>query len=210
MDSVVYSEIKKTHYPEIKKILCKAFDFDENDVSPFCLRAHLSFYLHSYLRFATFRLAAEVDGRVAGFLFACAGRSVFSFCHWQDHFLFWFNALLLLFSKEGRRRLRFEKAINVCNTYLLRNKKDQFDSELLLFGVRDNMQGKGIGFGMSQRLFSWLKEHGKRRIFLFTDDVCNVEYYRANGYKLENQRELFICEPPEFRSIFYLYSKDIT
>jgi predicted N-acetyltransferase YhbS len=209
METIIYRRLRKNDYAEIKNIFCEAFRFDEGDITPFFLKAYLSYYLHKYLRSCTFGLAAELDGRVAGFLLGRGRRPFFPFHHWQSRISLPLIGFLLLFSEESRRRIIIDRAIDECNALLIRGKRERFDGELLLLGVRDDLRKRGIGNELTRRFFDWLRASGKRRLFLFTDEYCTVDYYRKGGYTLEAERELVVPLKPVFQSVFYLYSKKI-
>jgi predicted N-acetyltransferase YhbS len=207
MNSLVYRKIQKADYPAIQDIFCRAFKFEKGDISPRVLRIYLSFFLHMYLRLYQYGLAAELDGQVAGFLLGCFHRPVNPFYHWKDRLIYRWNEFRLLFSREGRRRVAINRGVERIDRRLMRGKEGRFDGELLLFAVREDLRRFGIGSELTRRFFDHLRNSGKRSLSLYTDGVCNVDYYRRNGYHLEGELLLRVPVRPVFQSTFYLFSK---
>ena len=72
---------------------------------------------------------------------------------------------------------------NQADRNLLQSCDDYFDGELVLFAVRGETQGKGIGRLLLQDFTQYMRGCGTEDFFVLTDDFCNVDFYIRRGYK---------------------------
>lgn len=86
-------------------------------------------------------------------------------------------------TREGRRYFKNSRIENQADRRLLQNCADDFDGELVLFAVRSEAQGKGIGRLLLQDFTQYMRICGAEDFFVLTDDFCNVDFYIRRGYK---------------------------
>lgn len=92
-------------------------------------------------------------------------------------------SIYLYGTREGRRYFRNSRIENRADRHLLRDCIDDFDGELVLFAVRNEAQGKGIGRLLLRDFTQYMRDRGAEDFFVLTDDFCNVDFYIRRGYK---------------------------
>lgn len=183
----------------VRGMFCQAFELDCYSKSRFAMRHLLDHYLYGYLREADFAIAACVNGAVAGFLLGCGqrrrGNRIYSL-------LRAYHRLFLPFSRGGRGYMRCKQLIDQADASL-KAAAPEADGELMLFVVRPEDRSLGTGREMLRAFRKWLIRRDAHTMQLFTDDYCDVDYYRARGYEQLGVRHI------EFRpgdaSSFYLF-----
>ncbi len=145
-------------------------------------------YLLSFLKDSTYSVTAVLpSGIPCGYLFGlCASDSRRKNNRAFRRFLIslrqFTDCVLLSTSKYGRIYLEHMKEVDRAFKALSRAIPADCDGELLLFIVRGDLGGKGIGSRLLADFKDYLQMNGCRRYFLHADDDCNTGYYDKHGY----------------------------
>lgn len=200
MEDIKFDKFRISDLRRVRRMFCEAFELDCYSDSRFVMRHLLDHYLCGYLCESDYAIVARSMRGVEGFLLGCASQRrgmyiyrLFKACH----------RLFLPFSHGGRGYIRCKRLIDDADASL-RREASMADSELQLFVVDKDAWGTGIGRSMLLEFRKWLMERGAGSMQLFTDDYCDVEYYRKRGYEQLGVREIEFM--PGAASMFYLFS----
>lgn len=192
------SDIKR-----VRDIFCEAFELQCYGDSGFVLRHLLDHYLTGYLMEADYAVTARSEAGIEGFLLGCSDKRDGGA---RYALMKAYHRLFLPLSGGGRAYIRCKKLIDDADA-ALRRVAPPPESELILFVVRGESRGRGIGRFMLMDFKSWLVERNIRRMQLFTDNWSDVEYYRDRGY--EQLGVEYIEFFPGDHSEFYLFAIDV-
>ena len=203
MDELRLEKFRISDLKRIRNIFCEAFELQCYGDSGFVLRHLLDHYLCGYLMEADYAIKACSENGIEGFLFGCSGKRggnpVYAF-------LKAYNRLFLPVSGGGRAYNRCKQLIDDADA-ALRRAAPPPESELLLFVVRAESRGRGVGRFMLADFKNWLLNQGIKRMQLFTDNWSDVDYYRDRGY--EQLGVEYIEFFPGDESEFYLFAIDV-
>ena len=211
MEGIVYRQIRKSDYEEIKDLINVSFfieDYVENDK---VLDLELDCELYEALVEQSYTCIAEKDGKVVGVLMGQA-KSDYSVFRHLDHYIKYYSNLIkwriLAFLKKDR--LADSKKINETYDYFLENSKEEYDGVLSLFIVSEEVRGCGIGKELIRKFKSYLNNEGVEKIYLFTDSFCNYEFYDHLGFKRKNKKIINYLRNNKRNNLdIYLYSYEL-
>lgn len=187
----------------VRDMFCEAFELGCYSKNRFVMRHILDHYLCCYLAGTDMAIAAEDDDGIAGFLLGCTqkrnGRAIY-------RLLKLYHSMFLPFSHGGRAYIRCKRLIEDADMSM-RAEAPVPESELQLFVVRADKRGSGIGRKMLTEFKILLMKNGVQNMQLFTDDYCDVEYYRIRGYEQLGARHIEFA--PGIDSMFYLFSTTV-
>lgn len=185
---------------KVRGMFCEAFGLDCYSESRFVMRHLLDHYLCGYLMESDYAITVRNAYGVEGFLLGCTqkrkGKPVY-------RFLRAYHRIFLPFSHGGRGYIRCKRLIERADA-AMRREAPVPESELILFVVRPESRGGGVGRGMLMVFRDWLVENNVKSMQLFTDDYCDVDYYRRRGYVQLGKRRIEFM--PGVGSWFYLFT----
>lgn len=185
---------------KVRDMFCEAFELDCYSKSSFVMRHLLDHYLCGYLTEADYAVTLRMDGRVAGFLLGCDssrnGKRIY-------RLLRLYHKFFLPFFRGGRSYIRCKRLIEDADSSM-RAEAPAPEGELILFVVRKDLRGQGVGRNMLLTFRDWLIKREVRNMQLFTDDYSDVDYYRTRGYEQLGVRNVEFA--PGIDSYFYLFS----
>lgn len=199
MDAVHFRRFEARDVARVRDMFSEAFKLGIYSDDPFVMRHLLDHDLCAYLGRATYSVVAEAGERALGFL---VGASRFDE-RIGYRLMELYHALFLIFRRAGRTYLREQRLIARADRSMRKNAPPA-DCELILFVVDKGARGKGVGREMLRRFRRFLEARGAKRLFLFTDDYSDVNYYRVRGYVQEGVREISFS--PDDAARFYLFS----
>lgn len=147
-------------------------------------------YLHGCLQKATLARVAVRDGTPVGFLLARRKHSPPILLPEE-----WFKPERLEHI-DASERFAIEKYRAILDQYtkeceaLLHESGQDFDGEIVLFAVRSDLRGNGIGKKLYSHAVGYFQQ---TRFFLYTDSGCNYSFYEVQGMK--KQAESSIASP---------------
>lgn len=200
MSDMELREFRISDVRRVRDMFCEAFELDCYSKSRFVMRHLLDHYLCGYLMEADYAVTMRSGNETTGFLLGCSekrrGRSIYRFLRAYH------RAFLPLF-RGGRAYMRCKKLIEDADSSM-RSKAPSPESELILFVVRSDLRGRGEGCRLLMEFRNWLVENNVKNMQLFTDDYCDVDYYRERGYTQLGVRHIEFA--PGIDSYFYLFS----
>ena len=186
--------------PRVRDMFCEAFELDCYSKSRHVMRHLLDHYLCTYLRESDYAITVSQKETIVGFLFGCGpkrhGRAIYKIIRT-------YHGLFLPLSRGGRAYIRCKGLIEAADRSL-HDEAPAADSELMLFVVRSDLRGSGVGKTMLMEFKRWLVDNGIKDMQLSTDDYCDVDYYRRRGYTELGVRHIEFI-PGEIRK-FYLFT----
>lgn len=208
--AIEYMPMTKQDYNDIKRLITEAW-FSEYPFKEKYIKLYASGYLNLYLSESDYKMVAKDDGKVVGFIFgnfkkASLKQRIIS------NFKLFIYSIYMLFSYPGRRGLKITLITHKVNKKLLAPFKKDLSSELKLFIVDENYQGRGIGSTLEKNYTKYLKEHGVKNVFLFTDTYSNYEYYEHRGYTRHGALPVdFKIKDSEIDPLseYYIYIKEL-
>lgn len=134
------------------------------------------FYIGRHLSRCSFAEVCEIDGEFAGFIIGTAENEEPLFSKEEfptkEVVPWWMKfSMLKIIKANGRMRAKCQDR--------------GFDSELQLYITDKKFRGSGVGSALMERFMDYLKETGHKKMFLYTDDYCSVDYYLKRGFKEE-------------------------
>ena len=183
-DSISYRTLQRTDYPALTKMLCETWhkqdpQMDE-DLQMKLAQIDLEYCL---ARTTTAEVAVrdgEVVGAVLGRIDAQETRKGIN----QHHRSVMKIMGPLFFNKSAHQALKNMLNAEKADRQMIKQaKKDghAYDGEIVLFIVREDMRGQGIG----QHLFDWMlnefKVNNVEHYFLYTDTDCDYGFYEDRG-----------------------------
>lgn len=189
-----------TDIARVRDMFCEAFELECYSQSRFVMRHLLDHYLCTYLMDADYAMTAFSDKGVEGFIIGCIGTGRNRIAY---RLLRTYHRAFLPLSRGGRSYMRCKALIEEADASL-KESAPEADGELVLFVVRKESRGKGVGRLMLGDFKRILTERSLKSMQLFTDDYCDVDYYRARGYRQQGVR--YIEFMPGDARAFYLFS----
>ena len=203
MDNITLDEFRVSDIPKIRDIFCEAFELECYGDNRFVHRHLLDHYLCGYLMEADHAVIARSENGIEGFLFGCSGdrngNPIYAIMKA-------YHRLFLPFSRGGRGYIHCKRLIDNADE-ALRLAAPPPEGELLLYVVRRESRGKGVGRQMLTAFKKWLQNRGIARMQLFTDNWSDVDYYRKRGYEQLGVEHIQFF--PGDESEFYLFAIDV-
>lgn len=92
------------------------------------------------------------------------------------------NVIPLKTNRYGRIYLEHRRDTLRALSRLERSVPAGCEGELILFAVREDLRGKGIGSRLIADFQDYLRRNGCGGYYLCADDYCNTGYYEKHGY----------------------------
>lgn len=211
MEDIVYRQIRKSDYEEIKELININFFIEDNVENDKVLDLELDCELYEALVEQSYTCIAEKDGKVVGVLMGQAKSDYELFKHISDYIKYYINLIkwrTLAFLK--RDELSDAKKINETYDYFLENCKEEYDGVLSLFIVSKEVRGCGIGKELIKKFKTYLNKEGVEKIYLFTDSICNYGFYDHLGFKKKKEKLIrYIRNDKKGCLDIYLYSYEL-
>ncbi|EGT3616480.1 GNAT family N-acetyltransferase [Clostridium perfringens] len=213
MGEINYRKIEKTDYEEVKKIINEAFKLYKLIDDEKLLDKVLTIYLHSCLQETTYSLVATKYNKPMGVILGNVFKN-----HSITNSIYHFGVILSNYisialgnSKEKKELKQF---VTVSKAYekLLEDRKAEFQGSITLFAVREGYRGYGIGKKLVGNLLDYMRENEVKKLYLFTDTICNYGFYESHGFKRLDTITLDMSSPSQdFISSLdvFLYSYDL-
>jgi GNAT superfamily N-acetyltransferase len=202
----VYRDIRDGDADEMAEVLsltCNPRGYTLDDTRK---REVFGIYLAGLLARTTYACVAEVDGRIAGYILGgvvgdepvdgcdrgSAVRGPGATC--PDDALWMVRDLRAILEAD-------ERMLTMCA-------ECGFDSELLMYILRPELKGRGIGRRLLTGFLDHLRERGCSRMFLFTDWFSDAHAFMHMGYV--QTAFAMVEQGPGNRSYpFYIFSREL-
>ncbi|MUH59757.1 GNAT family acetyltransferase [Bifidobacterium sp. GSD1FS] len=203
-DSISYRTLQRDDYPALTKMLCDAWHKQTEDINDELGMKLAQIDLeHSLARTTTAEVAVcddEVVGVVLGRIDSQETRMGLNKHHR--------NVMRIMgplfFNKSAHKALQEMLDAEKTNRRMIDQAKKEghaYDGEIILFLVREDMRGKGIG----THLFNWILDEFKandvENYFLYTDTGCNYSFYEENGMARREEMPMAPRTPQEDKEV---------
>lgn len=206
MDSTIkYRKFKSSDITYMEEMFCKAFELESYSSDKHVMHHILANYLYTYLQRESYIIIAECNSRPVGFLIGNYRDKIKNKTRIKYYLLRQYHKAFLTHISSGQKYFHCKSLIQKTDKALIKAKQSAFDSELILFVVDDSVQGRGVGTTMLHMFKEYLLSNGGRKLYLYTDDYSNVNYYRRMSFKEENSRRIRL-DKGEKPAGFYLFS----
>jgi ribosomal protein S18 acetylase RimI-like enzyme len=188
----------------IKKMVDETWEFNAYSDNTLITNLILSDYLKSLFNKSNYSDIAVYNDQPVGFLFGrcdtISGENLKTLLPFENH------NTETIDDTGWNIYLRDLKKIKDADDFLIKDKKDLFDGELILFIIDGHHRKSGIGRTLLERFMKHLRENNVKRAYLFTDDYCNFEFYDKIGFHKENVTSINLSDSNDRK--FFLYSFD--
>lgn len=113
----------------------------------------------------------------------------------------------MAFTKAGEPACDYADLYEAVDDALLRQTKKTYDGELVFFAVSQKARGKGVGEGLYTRFEDWMRGHGAREIYVFTDSTCTFGFYPRHGFARRGEMTRTAALRRGEAIDFYIYDK---
>lgn len=187
MNEITYRKIEKTDYEEVKKIINEAFRLYKLIADEKLLDKVLTIYLHSCLQETTYSLIATKDNKPIGVILGNVSKnnSITNSIYHFGVILSKYISIALGNSKEKKELKQFA-TVSKAYEKLLEDRNNEFQGSITLFAVREGYRGFGIGKTLVNNLLNYMRENQVKKLYLFTDTICNYGFYESQGFKRLN------------------------
>lgn len=199
---ITFREIHKSDYNTLSKLISDTWNF-EKYCSPKVARKMSMLYLFSCLTNQTFTCVAENNGEAVGIIMGKDEEKHRKPLKYVFRELF--SLISVIFSKEGRKVLKFFHEFDKIDKALLEKCGMFFEGELAFFAVRSDQQGTGIGKNLYNRFLDYMNSQDIESFFLFTDSSCNYGFYEHQGIDRLEATKFSLRPYSEEDMMFYLY-----
>ncbi len=208
--AIQYMPMTKADYEDIKRLITEAW-FSDYPFKEKYIKLYANGYLNMYLAESDYMMVAKDNGKLVGFLFGNLNKAPLK-QRIVSNFKLFLYSIYMLFSYPGRRGLKITLITSKVNKKLLKPYKKNTKNELSLFIVDESYRNKGVGSTLEKMYTDYLKEHGVKNVFLFTDTYSNFAYYEHRGYKRKGALPVdFKIKDSEIDPIseYYIYIKEL-
>ncbi|MEW9096120.1 MAG: GNAT family N-acetyltransferase [Clostridiaceae bacterium] len=207
MSSIIYREIKRSDYDQIREIINQSFGLYKCVDNGKILDSMLHAYLQSCLAEQTFHCVAEKDGKVIGVIMGQAKNKYHALAHLTPAIsLIWYSLKMNAQAALHHCDIDVYKRLHQIYHEFLIGREKEFDGVLTLFAVSEECRGLGVGKTLLHKLLDYLKENGVKHIYLYTDSFCNVGFYESQGFERLSEKGMMITrEHRETTMDVYMY-----
>ena len=181
-------DYKEADFGDCLHLVNNVWDFDKHFSPPELSKFFQRIYTGSSLAGSNFLKVVEEDNQIKGFLFGkienqALYKNEFSGIWRQLKVLF---KLLRFKGVHFNRKLTYLKYINV-HERNRRKAEPRKNSEITLFVVNSESQGKGFGKILLNEFISSCHKNNVKRIILETDQESNYGFYEHIGFKIKGR-----------------------
>lgn len=206
MNKVIYRDLSREDYEQIKYLIDEAFEFSTFIKDRKFLDYTLTLYLQSCILDSSFGKVAIKDGNVIGVILGNASNDK-NRLKKPHNILASLCSLFKLTFLSWKNREAIKSFIKINNTYkeIIQGKNEDFDGVLQLFIVSEKSRNLGLGKTLLSQLLEYMKEMSVKSFYLYTDDRCNYKFYERQNFKRINEKEISIHSFKQKLNVF-LYS----
>ncbi|MGL5507140.1 MAG: GNAT family N-acetyltransferase [Paraclostridium sp.] len=191
MKEVIYRELIKDDYNQVKKLICEAFGFDEFIKDPKVLDSILTVYLQGCIFDSSFSKVAVKNNQVIGIILGKANNDKKNIRKLHNSFSYLNNIIKLALCGSENKKL-IKEFSKVTSTYkdIIKGKEDSFQGCIQLFIVSKESRGLGIGKSLVASLFEYMKFMNVNSLYLYTDTRCNYGFYDSQNFNRLCEKEI--------------------
>lgn len=191
MNKVIYRELVKEDYKEVKNLICEAFGFSNFIKDKNILDIVTHFYLQECVSDSSFSKIAEMDNKVIGIILG-KEKSDERTLHELNNKSLVSEKVLETIMVDEENRMMIKEFSKIQDTYkeIIKGKERDFDGCIQLFIVAKEARGLGIGKELLKYLFEYMKSLKVNSLYLYTDTRCNYGFYDSQNFERLVEKEL--------------------
>lgn len=191
MNKVIYRELMKEDYKEVKNLICEAFGFSNFIKDNNILDIVTHFYLQECVSDSSFSKIAEMDNKVIGIILG-KEKSDERTLHELNNKSLVSEKVLETIMVDEENRMMIKEFSRIQDTYkeIIKGKERDFDGCIQLFIVAKEARGLGIGKELLKYLFEYMKSLKVNSLYLYTDTRCNYGFYDSQNFERLVEKEL--------------------
>jgi len=205
-------DFKESDFDHCQRLVNKVWQFDTHFQPPQLAKFLTRIYAGGSLAESNFRKVVEENDCILGFLFGKIEKLPFLKSEYGGFLgqIKILRELLFISGLSIRRKLAYLQKINT-HEENRRAVEDCESSEVLLFVVDPDAQGKGWGKKLLHSFMDECRKYQLRRIVLETDSESNYEFYKHLGFSVKGDFHSPLLQ--EFSGMSgqtYIYEIDLT
>lgn len=191
MNSVIYRDLVKADYEDIKNLIDEAFEFNKWIEDKSFLNTMLDLYLQSCILDSSFAKVAEKNNAVIGIILGSAKKDKKRLRKFHNILNSCCSVFKLLFTRKQNKKA-IKSFLEIDKTYkeLISGKKDEFQGCVQLFIMSEKYRGLGVGKKLLGQLFNYMNDMEVNSLYLYTDNRCNYGFYDSQGFKRVSEKEI--------------------
>ncbi|MDN5342826.1 MULTISPECIES: GNAT family N-acetyltransferase [Oceanotoga] len=177
-------DFELSYISELSKIVEDTWHINNDFGKGFYPKDYLSYcYVKYNYNLSDYSKMILVDGKFAGIIFGRINKNFKFFDYFKGNFKNFFMGLNILLKNKVNffKLFRFLKK----DKKIVFEKKNNefFDTEVTLFIVDPSFRGLGIGRKLMNDFKNYCKNNNVKYIYLYTDSMCNINFYDKYGFK---------------------------
>jgi len=204
-EDIIYREIKKEDYPKIIEILNDTWFIKDYPNNPDIAYKVSEIFLYQNLCKHSFSNIAVYNNDVCGVILARSDKSYSFIKNIKYLFKFISKCISLGTLKEGKKILKEEQLPSKAQKRML-NKIGKTSGELVLFVLKDNIKGMGIGRKLLDSVYEYMNEEGVKNFYVLTDSNCDYSFYDHNGFTEAEKETITRMDKNE---TYFVYTKEM-
>ncbi|MCR8745856.1 GNAT family N-acetyltransferase [Romboutsia lituseburensis] len=192
MEKVMYRELAKSDYEQIKKLICDAFGFSDFLKDEKLLDLVLTIYLEGCILDSTYSRVAVKNDKVIGIILGKSDQDKNKIRKFHNSLNFLTTgAKLMLSSRKNKHSLKEFSKIKDTYKEIIAGKEKDFQGCIQLFIVSQESRGLGVGKTLVSQLFNYMKNTNVNSLYLYTDTRCNYGFYDSQNFKRINEKNIY-------------------
>ncbi|GEM_PF-2427853 len=194
-DTLDIRPYRRGDFKQVVDVLRAVWPMEQYTDNPSVVRRMMRQDAHLSLAEANDCRVVADSGRVVGLLFGRYGRNKASLASIPRILALNVETIPLLFMRQGIGALR--AALKVEREFKKLEKKAPrtYDSEVVLFAVHPDYQGKGIGRALMDAFLTRVRSRGGKNVHLFSDTDSTYVFYERYGFERIGERRTTIKSP---------------
>ena len=203
MSKIIYRDINKKDYEDIKKLICEAFGFDNFIKNKELLDITTTLYLQECIEGSSFSKIAEKDNKVIGIILGKSNNDKLIVPEVYKKDLINEDVARIIMANE-KNIMIIKEFSKIQNAYkeIIAGKEENFDGCIQLFIVSKESRGLGIGKELLNYLFKYMKSKEVNSMYLYTDTRCNYKFYDSQNFNCLSEKELVFDSVNEKIDVF--------
>jgi predicted N-acetyltransferase YhbS len=191
MTEIRYRPISPADHEEVKALIDQAFHVDRYARRQHVRDSVLEVYMRDCLAVSTYSRVAVMEGHVVGLILARADGQPHLPGSLRHRATSWAHmAMIALTGLSDLPSIAQYRAIHRSYRELRVEVGTALDNEITLFAVAEAIRGRGVGRHLFEDALGYLRSHGQRTYFLYTDTQCSYGFYDSRGLTRAATRDI--------------------
>lgn len=203
----IFRQMKDSDYQQVKQLINETWHFERFFSNHATFRAYLNWYTHQMFAQANYGEVIEDSGKIIGILIGKKDCKNLSFSNVFHTVLSWIHLIIMFIVPKQYLQESYEQ-IDDQKIYrrMLLKQRQNYDGCIELFIVSSAYQGKGFGKKLVNNFLVDCEQEGLKRIYVFTDTMCNFNFYAHQHFnKVDQFDDDFIAKKERVAYKIFLY-----